>query len=154
MCFPCSHTKEGVLLRNGEMYISDSTNEYKEPAFGDRSYELAEHGDIVWMQYTGLEDKNGKEIYEGDIVRFTIWWFDGSVEQDTAITGIIEYSPKNLSFQLKNCKNQKYLEYTGFKIGDEYYTPFSELNFDEADFEVVGNIHENPELLEDLEVVE
>ena len=45
------------------------------------------------------------------------------------------------------------LEHTGYKKSDEFYMPFSELNFDYADFKILGNIHENPELLEEIEKV-
>ena len=93
------------------------------------------------MQYTGFKDKNGKEIYEGDIVRFTYWWFHGN-ECESAFTGQIIYSNENMSFQLKGIKNEEWEKYTGYENDIEYLTPFSELNFDEADFEIVGNIYE------------
>lgn len=78
-------------------------------------------GDHKLMQYTGLKDKNGVEIYEGDIVRMTR--FDDSktaeiVWKSGALT--VDYSTLILE------------DLTG--IG---YT-----------FEVIGNIYENPELLE------
>ncbi len=77
-------------------------------------------GDYELMQFTGLKDKNGKEIYEGDIIR---------LNNDNEIIGEITFE--------KGCF--VYLE----KIGDS-----EALNhFKEKQFEIIGNKFENPELL-------
>ena len=76
-------------------------------------------------QYTGLKDKNGKEIYEGDIVN---------------IQGIKYYVDFEFGGFWFNNDNRKWK-------ANRPFTHFQEIN----DAEVIGNIHENPELLEDKE---
>lgn len=75
-------------------------------------------------QYTGLKDKNGKEIYEGDIV---LDYYDG----DDAF--IVEWDKDTASFILTDTNNIANVSFDNF--------------YPDKDLEIIGNIHENPELL-------
>lgn len=68
------------------------------------------------MQYTGLKDKNGKEIYEGDIYKYDVG--DGEPE-----IGVFE------------------------SIHDFYFSELRRYRVEQG--EIIGNIYENPNLLED-----
>lgn len=78
-------------------------------------------------QCTGLKDKNGKLIYEGDIVKRHSKYSEE--EKDVILQ--VEW----------NCKGGRYI--TTDKKHDNWF--FSMFDYE---YEVIGNIHENPELLE------
>lgn len=87
--------------------------------------------DHVLMQYTGLKDKNEKEIYEGDIVDFTFFYY-GETEVEISKKGEIVFD--DFGFCFKANEEEDYL------LGN--------LTFDsESDIEVIGNKYENPELI-------
>ena len=84
------------------------------------------------MEYTGLKDKNGKEIYEGDIVKYT---------------SSIKYDPLNNRMvyvgQIQNWVGQMGV---GFRYKSGRHTMMLKLGHS-FNMEVIGNIHEQPELI-------
>ena len=87
--------------------------------------------DYIVTQYTGLKDKNGKEIYEGDVVH-------------------IKHPHKNRKWMGEVIYNEWLFTGKGF-----WFTHFDQPNclFSEGTeyIEVIGNIYENPELLENAD---
>jgi len=89
---------------------------------------VSEDNDYILMQYIGREDKNGLCIYEGDIIID-----DGIHYKNKPKFGIVSF--EDGCFVLSN---------EGYQ-SDSFFYLLSE------DLEVIGNIHENPELLENNE---
>lgn len=85
---------------------------------------------LILMQYTGLKDKNGKEIYEGDII------FIKGETKLLDIKGKVEYSNTFAQFIITN---------TGSIVNET--EPLGD--YEEENIEVIGNIYDNPELLEE-----
>lgn len=87
-------------------------------------------------QYTGLKDKNGKEVYEGDVVRTTD---RVTVKGLIFPVGIVEF--KQQAFWICNVPSER-PDFTHNETLLQYW---------ETDLEVIGNIHENKELWDDSE---
>lgn len=84
--------------------------------------------DVILMQSTGLKDKNGKEIFEGDVL------CDEGIEQES------EFVYVTVSYRegMWVCD----------QITDELCGYGGALNEFDNDYSIIGNIYENPELLE------
>lgn len=92
--------------------------------FDDTWLNTDDYEDIIVEQYTGLKDKNGKEIYEGDILETCC----GKAE--------VYFDDEFLMYKIK-VKHGGTMPFVSKKSKKHF------------DYEIIGNIHENPELLED-----
>ena len=81
---------------------------------------------LLVSQFTGLCDKNEKEIYEGDILQFQYG--------ENKVNRLVVYNEENCAFQLQDCKIP---EYGFFQLSD----------WKIMDAIVIGNIYENPNLI-------
>ena len=100
---------ESLNLEIGRIYMGDTYADFDDP-------------ELSLMQFTGLKDKNGKEIYESDYL-----------EDQGGNIGEVIWNQDDCSFAV-NWRDADILE--------------SLYESDSKYFEVIGNIHENPQLLE------
>ena len=96
------------------------------------SYKDAEVDSDTVGQYTGLTDKNGRKIFEGDIIH---------LEYSQVFFGGVYFGEYTAEVSYK----EGCFITDGINNGDEIETPLSGFNNDEV--EIIGNIHDNPELV-------
>lgn len=116
-------TNDQLIIWDGNVYANDN---FKLNVDNLKGWNIDEK---YLMQTTGLKDKNDKEIYERDIVKFS------DCDDDVYINPVVWD---------KNCACFGVSFSWGYLISFEYLEEFyTELK----DIEVIGNIYENPELL-------
>ena len=125
----------GKRLDNGEWVYGDFVRGNERKSLRDsifvydsetQSFNDYEINPSTLGQYTGLTDKNGKRIFEGDIAKV----LQGK-DKDIAYVGF---------------ENGAFMLYP--KTGNIYERTLWSYWYNDWDVEVIGNIHENPELLE------
>lgn len=119
---------------------------------GIASYEILKRYSIV-MQFTGLLDKNGKEIYEGDVATFKT---SEQGKEGQFYTETHQVVFHNGSFEANRPLSEWSVtgEYGSYRLKERHYASPAPIashrdNFyyKNWDFEIIGNIYENPELL-------
>ena len=121
-----------LINRNGEWGYGDlrryGGNTWVFPHDKDAAYDADMVDPATVGQYTGLNDKNGKKIFEGDILK--VFYYGKS-----KIFGVVKFGETRFFID------------DNFMGGDiKSKTPMSDM-FSKYDFEVVDNIYDNPELL-------
>lgn len=106
---------EEVMVCDGDIWIHDEDSD---------ANEWIVNNDLILMQSTGLKDKNGKEIFEGDIVKMS-----KDVYSEPTYYEVVRHRGGAYRLESKQHGCELWLRHT--------------------DCEVVGNIYANPELLEE-----
>jgi uncharacterized phage protein (TIGR01671 family) len=140
-------------VRNKEMYMVSKLN-FRENydvfrVFGKHhnknDFHIENPDDTILMQFTGLKDKNGKEIYEGDIVR----WDDCSGGKYWRIAEV-SFNP-DIQFKIIyfNIRGLKKFNMKNSKLNEGYIFHFGSFIYKDTHnyLEIIGNIYETKDLL-------
>ena len=126
----------GSYLDENNLGIFTDDTEYE-----DCNIAIVEVNTETIGQYTGLTDKNGKKIFEGDILKYTRrnWLYSQSSKNATYFVAYLEmyYDDTCAAFKCRHYDENWKLIGGGF----------SPLNAEEIIVEVIGNIYDNTELL-------
>ena len=113
-----------IYFESKEIELPIETNVTDVYWWGSTTWDL---DDVILMQYTGLKDKNGREIYEGDVYAHNVQDYVAGHPRETNFI-------KPVTFEMG-----------AFWVGDMLLIDAIE---NDSESKVIGNIYENPELLE------
>lgn len=120
----------GENVHDSMSFNEDGTAYYYNLQNGEGS---GEHGSYILMQYTGRNTYEEQEIFDSDILYFTVFDYNGS---DKQYKGVVKWSDEASAFVISVDKS------------NEEYWLYWVLNQDD-EVEVIGNIHDHPHLLGD-----
>ena len=141
--------KYGVILNDSGYHLAPPDDRNLAIAFAENEVNMVIPDTIG--QFTGLHDKNGKEIYEGDIVCANHFFvrYDGYTPKPIRNAYNIEIDQKGLVTSVLYSRNYAIEFYPNkgwiMRNGSDQHRMHSIKG--EAYIEVIGNIHDNPELL-------
>lgn len=127
-CYAYSNNSDVDMLyieTDGELTYGVYNNDYEDMNYIPES-------EVIIEQCTGLKDKNGKLIYEGDIV----------IKSDVSAIG---YN------RTRVCKAHWHNDWLSWAITTQYGDTYELSEFEPQQYEIIGNIHENADLLENEE---
>ena len=133
---------KGDLLQylDGTVYIGDNKGPWTDDGFHNSDYtrvEIVDHNTVC--QFTGLLDRNGKEIYEGDVLRSDTYPYSCTeIKERDNYYGAIYWSRKDAAFNIMCIKN---IKSSSDRIMFDGYS-YSISKDSSQDFEVIGNIHD------------
>lgn len=139
-----------IAINFEEKEICVQTIYFEQGLPDSRDLDYYDFDDIVLMQSTGMRDKNDREIFEGDILKFNDEWNDYCYEGyiDGSIEGInyVEVERETTCFSFGETKIS---DSSLFHLINDEHLSFKELIEDEGfEFEIIGNIWEDGELLD------
>ena len=104
-------------------------------------------------QYTGLTDKNGKKIFEGDILRYGLIYDYNCYLESLEHPEEYDNEVYDQDIQVSAVKWCSDCDYPAFDLADHDFecNGLSQIMCGDYEYEVIGNIHDNPELLKERE---